>query len=101
MSDLKKDIAEIEAFFNTPSPLGAFKRKDEPYYKVLKSDVEYTGRVLAKAEYVANMRKIEHFVATAKLNAFVNGEELPRDKFDEIEANIANFITELKKGVWN
>lgn len=100
MSDLKKDLAEIEAFMNTPSPLGMFKRKDEPYYDVLKAEVENTGRILAKAEYVANMRKIEHFVATAKLNAFINGEELPKEKFDEIEANIANFITELKEGVW-
>lgn len=101
MSDLKKDLEEIEAFLLQPSPLGRFAREKTPEYLVLKAVVENTGRILARAQYVCNMRQVEHALATAKLKAFVNGEELDKDTVDNIECNIANFITEMKKGVWN
>ena len=100
MSDFKKDLEQITAFLAEKSPLGAFQRQEEPEYQVLKSEVENTGRILAKAEYVYNMRKVQHMLATAKLQAFVAGEELDMDTVANIEADIANFITELKDGVW-
>ena len=60
MSDFKKDLEQITAFLAEKSPLGAFQRQEEPEYQVLKSEVENTGRILAKAEYVYNMRKVQH-----------------------------------------
>lgn len=101
MSDYKKDLEEIEAFLSSPSPLGEFARRDEPFYQVLRREVESTGRVLAKCEYVYNMRLIEHRLATVKLEAFVKGITLPKDQISVIEEEISNFITEHKKGVWS
>lgn len=100
MSDFKKDLEQIEAYLSQPSPLGSFARRDEPMYDVLRREVEDTGRVLAKAEYVYNMRNIQHRLATAKLEAFVKGETLPRKKIEQIEESISVFISELKSGVW-
>lgn len=101
MSDLQKDFKAIEDYLNSPSLLGEFKRKDEPMYQVLKSDVEYTGRVLAKAEHVYNMRNIQHIVATAELKAFVDGESLDKNFIQNVKEKISDFEEELKKGVWN
>lgn len=101
MSDIKKDLEQIEAFLKQKSPLGAFARQEEPEYHVLKAEVENTGRILAKAEYVKNMREIQHHIASLKLQAFVSGEQLPKNKIEAIEADIANFITELKEGKWS
>lgn len=101
MSDLKTDLEQIEAFLRQKSPLGAFARQDEPMYNNLRAECEYTGRVLAKAEYICKMREIEHKLAVMKLNAFVAGEELPKKKVEAIEEEISNFTTELKEGKWN
>lgn len=101
MSDLKKDIEAIEAFLKSPSPLGRFAREKEPVYQFLKNDVEYTGKVLAKAQYVAAMREVEHRFAVAKLQAFVNGEELPKEVVEKIDADIKVFITDLKEGKYS
>lgn len=101
MSDLKKDLEQIEAYLAQPSPLGKFARQEEPTYKVLRSEVEFTGKILAKAEHVVAMRKIAHMLATAELQAFINGEELPKKKVEAIKESINVFITELKEGKWS
>lgn len=101
MSDLKKDLEQITEFLKSPSPLGRFEREKETEYQVLKAEVENTGRILAKAQYVANMRQVEHVLASAKLKAFVEGEELDTYMVANIEADIANFTTELLEGKWS
>lgn len=101
MSSLKDDLKQIQDFLAQPSPYGRFCREKEPEYALLKCEVENSGRILAKAQYVSNMRQVEHVLATAKLKAFVDGEELDKDIVDAIEADIADFIVELKNGVWN
>lgn len=97
---VNEDFKEIMDFLSSPSPLGRFKREDESEYKLLKLEVENTGRILEKAQYVANMRKVEHFLAVAKLKAFVDGVDLDKDTVADIESSVANFIIELKEGVW-
>lgn len=101
MSDFKRDLEQIMEFLKSPSPLGRFEREKETEYRVLQAEVENTGRILAKAQYVANMRQVEHVLASAKLKAFVEGEELDRDMVANIETDIANFTTELKEGKWS
>lgn len=98
MSDLKKDLEAIEAFLAQPSPLGRFERQKEPLYQILKNEVEYTGKVLAKAQYVTAMRDVQHRLAVAELQAFVNGEELPKEEVEKIKADIEVFITDEKEG---
>lgn len=100
MSDIKKDIQEIEDFLKSPSPLGKFERMKAPEYELLKVEVENSGRILQKAQYVASMRAVEHKLACAKFDAFVQGVELPKKKIEAIEADIQVFISELKDGVW-
>lgn len=101
MSDFQKDFKAIEDYLNSPSPLGEFKRREEPMYKVLKSDVEYSGLILAKSEHVYNMRKIQHALATAELKAFVEGVSLDNDFLKKCKEKILDFEEELKKGVWS
>lgn len=101
MSDLKKDLEQIEAYLAQPSPLGKFARQDEPKYQVLKNEVENTGRILAKAEHVCAMRKIAHMLATAQLQAFINGEELPKKKVEAIQESLNVFTTEFFEGKWS
>lgn len=100
MSDMKKDLEQIESFLSSQSPHGMFERREEPMYKVLLSDVEYTGKMCAMAEFVAMQRKAQHEFATLKLRSFVEGVELPKDKLEAIEEKIAVFVENLKKGVY-
>lgn len=100
-TQLDKDFEQIEAFLASPSPLGEFQRKDEPLYQMYVREVEYTGKVLAKAEYVKTMREIEHFLATYLLKCFVQGVEPDKEKVDMIKEKIEVFTEELKKGVWS
>lgn len=99
-NQLQKDIEDVEKFLNSPSPHGMFARRDEPMYKVLLSDVEYTGKLCAMAEFVALQRKAQHEFATIKLRSFVEGIELPQDKLEAIEEKISVFVENLKKGVY-
>lgn len=101
MTDMKKDLAEIEAFLNSPSPLGNFKRKDMPEYDVLRAELENAGRILSKAEYVFNMRRVQYWLAEYRLKCFVSGETVSKKKVDEIEEKIKVFITELQNGLWS
>lgn len=100
MSDFKKDLEAIEEFLKSPSPLGRFERQKEPMYQILKNEVEYTGKVLAKAQYVVAMRDVQHRLAMAELQAFVNGEELPKEEVEKIKADIAVFTADFMKGLY-
>lgn len=100
MSDMKKDLEQIESFLSSKSPHGMFERREEPMYKFLLNEVEYTGRLCAMAEFVALQRKAQHEFSTLKLRSFVEGVELPSDKLEAIEEKIAIFVENLKKGVY-
>lgn len=98
MSDLKKDIEEIEAFLSDKSHLGCFARYDEPEYKVLKSACEIAGRELARYEYiVARLRAVCQY-RELQLKAFIQGKRLPVETTSLIEANIADFFIKFKDG---
>lgn len=101
MSNLKKDLEEISLFLQSKSPLGAFAREKEPEYEILKKDCEVTGRCLAKAQYVAQMREIEHKFAVLKLQSFVSAVPLDDSLVEEVKEQISNFTTDYMKGLYN
>ena len=100
MSDIKKDLEQIETYLNSQSPCGMFARREEPLYKILLNEVEHSGKLCAMAEFVALQRKAQHEFATLKLRSFVEGVSLPQDKLEAIEEKIAMFVENLKKGVY-
>lgn len=98
MSDLKKDIEEIEAFLCNQSSLGCFTRYDEPEYEVLKSACEIAGRELSRYQYiVARLRAICQY-RELQLTAFIHGKRLSVETNAKIEEMIADFFTKLQSG---
>lgn len=98
---LKEEVAEIERVMNQKSPLGFFKRKEEPYYNLLKSDVEHSGRELAIYQYIMATKQAIHQWYTLKLQAFLNGEKFDKSAMESIEEKIAIFEVNLNKGVYH
>lgn len=98
MSDLKKDIEQIEAYLADKSCLGNFARYDEPEYEVLRSACEIAGRELECYEYiVARLKAISQY-RELQLAAFIQGKRIPVETNAKIEEMIADFFIKLKSG---
>lgn len=102
MSDLKKEVKEIEELMNKPAPGKMYARKDEPLYQVLRCAVEQSGHELANYQYVTLQKQAIHEFNVMKLNMFMNGINVENNsKLEAIEERIAIFEEKLKKGVKN
>lgn len=101
MSDLKKDLEEINKYLNHESNLGKFKNIEAPKYNLLLSEVNYTGKILAIAEYIYAQRKAQHDWAQLKLQCFIDGVEMSKKEVTSIDEKIAKFEEDLKQGVYN
>lgn len=98
MSDLKKDIEEIEFYLNDKSSLGCFTRCDEPEYEVLKSACEIAGKELSRYEYITARLKAICKYRELQLSAFIHGKRIPVETNAKIEELIADFFTKLNSG---
>lgn len=98
MSDLKKDIEEIETYLNDKSAYGCFARYDEPEYEVLRSACEIAGKELAQYELIVSRLKAICKYRELQLQSFVKGVRIPVETNDKIEEMIADFFIKLKSG---
>lgn len=99
--ELEKDIQEVTKYLNLDSPLGNFKRMDEPEYNLRRCAFEQASKRYAAAEYVLNKAYAIMLWRKAVLDAFVEGREFKKDDVSRIEEAIASFEEELRSGSYS
>lgn len=100
MSDIKKDLAEINDTLNSESPLGRFSRMKEPEFETLSCMWKMAQERLARYQYVCMQISAQAEFYKAQMNAMASGTKLDKSMVESIEEKIAVFEEQLKKGVY-
>lgn len=100
MSDLQTEVKQLEEFLSQKSSFGNFSRYDLPEYEMLRAGAEQAGLMLARYEYIVARLKAICAYRELQVKSFVQGVRIPEASTESIEAAIADFLTDLHKGVY-
>lgn len=101
MSDIRKDMIEIDAILNAVSDYGDFAKCKEPEYLTEKCLYEQACQRLAVQQLVCkNCEAVAQF-HFAKMISMVKNKPLDKDEIERIQEQIAVFEENLRKGNYN
>ncbi len=100
MSDIKKDLIEIEGILSSVSDYGAFEKRKDPEFLAEKCLYKQAQERLSRLQYACMQQNAVCQFLMAKMVAMVKNKPIDKTQLEAVEEQIAVFEENLKKGVY-